>query len=422
MEDIKRISTEAGMIPEDWETSTLGDAFTKIEAGVSVNSDERLASEFFVLKTSAVHDGIVDVTESKPVVSDDYHRLKCPLQQGSIIISRMNTPELVGAVGFNRKEHKNTFLPDRLWQITADRGSEYDFQWLSYLLNLQRYRNAVRATATGTSNSMKNVSKDRLKEIAIAKPSIKEQQAMAEVLADTDELINGLSLLIEKKKNLFQGVLQAVLSGKQRLPGYNSAWSELPLSKFGSFVRGVSYNPSNDIFQYENDFTLQLLRANNIVDGSLDLGDVLYVGRSVVSDKQILQYGDIIIAMSSGSTVAIGKNAQYKLHGNKHCIGAFCAIYRSEVNDYLFYVFQSSMFREKLKASLEGSSINNLNGKSLGKMVFSFPTDKHEWGAISRLLNEMNDEISSLRIKLEKYKMLKYGIMDELLTGKIRLV
>lgn len=422
MGDVKRISTEAGMIPKGWDIGTLGEAFSNIEAGVSVNSDERLASEFYVLKTSAVHDGIVDAKESKPVVSADYHRLKCPLQQGSIIISRMNTPELVGAVGFNCNDHKNTFLPDRLWQITADRGNEYDFHWLSYLLNLQRYRNAVRSTATGTSNSMKNVSKDRLKEIAIAKPSLEEQRAIAEVLADTDDLINGLTLLIEKKKNLFQGVLQAILSGKQRLPGYTSAWSEFPLSKFGTFVRGVSYNPSNDIFQYESDSTLQLLRANNIIGGSLDLSDVLYVGRNVVSDKQILQYGDIIIAMSSGSIVAIGKNAQYKLHDDKHCIGAFCAIFRSEVNDYLFYVFQSSMFREKLKASLEGSSINNLTGKSLGNMVFAFPTDKYEWDAISRCLNEMNDDIASLQAKLEKYKMLKSGIMDELLTGKIRLV
>ena len=126
--------------------------------------------------------------------------------------------------------------------------------------------------------------------------------------------------------------------------------------------------------------------------------------------------------MSSGSLIAIGKNAQYKSDSNKFCIGAFCAIYRSDVSNYIFHLLQSSMFREKLKNILAGTSINNLNGNELGKMKFMFPQDKDEWDAICQILNDINEEISSLESKLQKYENIKSGMMDKLLTGQIRLV
>ena len=79
--------SEVGIIPEDWGVSTLRAAFPKLEAGVSVNSDNMTSSKYHILKTSAVHNGIVDPAEVKPVINTDYSRLKCPLVQGSIIIS-----------------------------------------------------------------------------------------------------------------------------------------------------------------------------------------------------------------------------------------------------------------------------------------------------------------------------------------------
>ena len=92
--------TEIGVFPEAWEISSLGVAFPKLEAGVSVNSDNTLSSDYHILKTSAVHEGVVNLSETKPVVPQDYHRVKCPLSKGSMIVSRMNTPALVGECGF----------------------------------------------------------------------------------------------------------------------------------------------------------------------------------------------------------------------------------------------------------------------------------------------------------------------------------
>ena len=127
--------TEIGSMPEGWDVTSLSDAFQNLEAGVSVNSDERQNADFFVLKTSAISDGLINIDEAKPVVKKEYARLKCPVKKGSIIISRMNTPQLVGACGYVAEDAKGYFLPDRLWQVVNSKPEKYDFRWLNYLLN-----------------------------------------------------------------------------------------------------------------------------------------------------------------------------------------------------------------------------------------------------------------------------------------------
>lgn len=244
--------TEIGVIPEDWETSSLSAAFQKLEAGVSVNSDNSLSSEYHILKTSAVHDGVVDTAETKPVIPQDYLRLKCPLVKGSIIISRMNTPALVGECGFTKDAKAGTYLPDRLWQIQNFNKSSFDFVWLNYLLNTKQYRDAVRATATGTSNSMKNISKERMLDIEIPRPPINEQENIADALSEVDELINLVEKQIDKKKAIKQGAMQELLTGKRRLPGFNGAWQVVKLEDICSKITDGSHEspPESDIGYY----------------------------------------------------------------------------------------------------------------------------------------------------------------------------
>lgn len=359
-----------------------------------------------------------DIKGKVSLSDNEIHRYEA--KKGDVFFTRTSeTPEEVGISSVLLEEISDCVFSGFLLR-GRPKTNRLMPEYCKYCFSTREVRREIITRCTYTTRALTNGK--QLSAIDIPVPEKLEQKMIAGALSDIDSLIEKLSLLIEKKKNILQGALQSILSGEQRLSGYSSAWNEFPLSKFGAFVRGVSYNPSIDIYPYENDFTLQLLRANNIVDSSLDMNDVVYVGRNVVSNKQILKYGDVIIAMSSGSAIAIGKSAQYKQNNDKYCIGAFCAIYRSDANDYLYYIFQSSMFREKLKESLEGSSINNLTGKALGKMVFPFPADKHEWNAISQILNDMNDDIAFLQGKLEKYKRIKIGMMDELLTGKIRLV
>ena len=212
--------TEIGSIPEEWDVTSLSDAFQNLEAGVSVNSDERQNADFFVLKTSAISDGLINIDEAKPVVKKEYARLKCPVKKGSIIISRMNTPQLVGACGYVAEDAKGYFLPDRLWQVINSKPEKYDFRWLNYLLNQYRYKNAIHAVATGTSNSMKNISKERLLEIRIPRPSIEEQKFIVKAISDIEALIYDLEKLIKKKQNIFTGTMAKNQFIRARVAGW----------------------------------------------------------------------------------------------------------------------------------------------------------------------------------------------------------
>lgn len=412
--------TEAGTIPDDWKV-------VKVQSVADVKTGpfgSTLHADDYVLDGTPIitveHLGEQGITrQNLPLVSnEDTKRLKSyVLKSGDIAFSRVGS---VDRNAYVTDAEEGWLFSGRILRLRPT-ASDVDSRYLGYYFKLDETKNRIRNVAVG--QTMASLNTKIMKNFSVAlPPTVNEQTAIATALSDIDALIDGLRRLIAKKKNIRQGTMQELLTGKRRLPGFEGEWEEQPLSKYGFFVRGVSYNPSTDISLYDNDYVKHLLRANNIIDGQLNLNDVIYVDCHKVSEEQMLQYGDIVIAMSSGSIVAIGKNAQYKNRSNKYCVGAFCAIYRSNVGDYISYLLQSSMFREKLKNILAGTSINNLNVKELGKMNFLFPQDGAEWRAICDSFNDMNEEISSLESKLQKYENIKSGMMDKLLTGQIRLV
>jgi len=213
--------TEAGLIPEDWEVHTLGEEVDQLEAGVSVNSvDEDFhmyAHAQAILKTSAASNGYFFPHENKKIAPRDIRRAKLNPRVNSIIISRMNTLDLVGECGYVDKDYPNLFLPDRLWMTRFKRESTINVKWLSYLLSHKEYKVKIKVAATGTSGSMKNISKDSLLSIKIPFPSPEEQTAIATVLSDMDAEIAALEQKRDKTHALKQGMMQELLTGKTRL-------------------------------------------------------------------------------------------------------------------------------------------------------------------------------------------------------------
>ena len=411
--------SEVGIIPEDWGVSTLRAAFPKLEAGVSVNSDNMTSSKYHILKTSAVHNGIVDPAEVKPVIKADYIRLKCPLVQGSIIISRMNTPALVGECGYVKNASIDVYLPDRLWQVQNPKDSDYNFEWLNYLLNTKRYRDAVRATATGTSNSMKNISKERLMEIDIPCPSLDEQNRISAALSDIDTLIANLEKLIAKKKAIKQGAMQELLTGKRRLPGFTEEWKINKIGAFGEFVSGSCFPLAYQGKQGErypfykvSDFNnpgneRNLNQANNYI--SPDTAD--YLGCKIIPEKAI-------VIAKIGAAIFLERK---KLTTVCCCIdNNMMAFVPFDVRSaqFICYVFQSM----KLGELAEATALPSLSGKTICSVERKFPQTIEEQMSIATVLADMDSEIDVLSEKLSKYRMIKSGMMSELLTGRIRLI
>ncbi|MCS5690438.1 restriction endonuclease subunit S [Cyanobium sp. FGCU-6] len=204
----------------EWQVKRLGDEIRDLEAGVSVRSTtdkDQLSTGRYILKTSAVSQGQFSPTERKEIISCDISRAKTPIKQGDLIISRMNTPALVGECGYSQLDHPNLFLPDRLWRTAYRDPHAVSSRWLAYTLSTQHNRARIKELATGTSGSMKNISKRALLNLEIKWPSMEEQIAIAEMLSEMDSDIDSLNDQLQKAQGIKQGMMQQLLTGKIRL-------------------------------------------------------------------------------------------------------------------------------------------------------------------------------------------------------------
>ena len=175
------IGTDSDNIP-------IGRHIRKIESGTSVNSIIGTADKETpgVLSTSCVYGNHFDASQNKRVEPADYERVSCPVRKNTVIVRRMNTPALVGACGFSDKDIDNVFLPDRLWQVYFDDTLMPEFVW-RYLS-----RPSVQAwfatIATGSSNTMKNITKPQFKAVLIPNvPSDMQRRIIKSISKITDE-------------------------------------------------------------------------------------------------------------------------------------------------------------------------------------------------------------------------------------------
>ena len=164
-----------------------------IASGVSVNAVDRPAEkgEIGVLKTSCVYSGTFDCRENKAVVSEELHRVACPVKANTIIVSRMNTPDLVGAAGLCEDDEPNLYLPDRLWQVTLDNrkaSPAFVYWWTCSRL----YRDQVKVACEGTSSSMQNLDQASFADFSIPVHALTVQNRIANFLDEKTARIDDL--------------------------------------------------------------------------------------------------------------------------------------------------------------------------------------------------------------------------------------
>ena len=203
---------------EDWEESPLSKFILSLDAGVSVNSGDRPANEteFGVLKTSAVTNGVFEPEENKVVFAENEQaRLKEPVCGGTIIISRMNTPALVGANAYVQSSHENLFLPDRLWAAKPREGVSMRF--LALILGSDKGRAALSKLAKGSSGSMKNITKPEVLAFSVMAPSLPEQQRIADCLTSLDDLIAAQTQKLEALKTHKKGLMQQLFPSPEEV-------------------------------------------------------------------------------------------------------------------------------------------------------------------------------------------------------------
>lgn len=303
--------------------------------------------------------------------------------------------------------------------ISEDPNYSIDFIYYYLIFN----QNVIYKAQTG--GAQPHIHPIDLMPLKIDLPPLNEQRTIAEVLSDVDGLINALDALIAKKQAIKQATMQQLLTGKTRLPGFSGVWETKRFGDLGHCLRGVSYDPTTDLSSYDTDSTIRLLRANNIQEAVVTLSDVQYVEARKVSEFQVMQPDDILVCMANGSKELVGKAGLFRVRdGYIYTFGAFMGCFRVEWTiaepNFVFYIFQTHRFRNFINLILAGSSINNLKPSDIESAEFQVPA-REEQRAIVSVLSDMDAEIAALEQRRDKTRAIKQGMMQQLLTGRVRL-
>lgn len=311
--------------------------------------------------------------------------------------------------------------------ITTNQGfknlvinQDNDTEFLFYLLKTKK--NEMCKLSTGST--FNEISKKSLSDIMLLVPAKKnEQKLIAEYLSDADELIENLERLIDKKKNIKLGTMQELLTGKKRLPGFNKEWEEKSLGELGVFTGGgvdkklvAGQKPVtllNFLDVYHKDFIYKRDLHHEVT----------------ASDAQIrkctLKKGDVFFTPSSEMRTDLAMSAVVM----ENCPGFVYSyhITRFRFNDdfdikFKSYVFNTKYFLDQASLMCEGSGKRYvINLSKFKNLTIKYPTDIKEQTAIAEIIWDIDQEIQDLEQQLNKYKLLKQGMMEQLLTGKIRL-
>lgn len=414
--------TEVGLIPHDWNIFSVGnDCYIKARIGWQglTTAEYMDHGDYGLITSTDIVDGKINWKTCWFVSEDRYRQdTKIQVRENDVLISKDGT---IGKVGIVKKLPYPATLNSGVFVIRSS-NSQQSQKGLSLAFISPFFDDFIKRLTAG-STIVHLYQKDIVNYTYPLPPTTAEQERIVDALSSTDTLIGALTEQIEKKRHIKQGVMQQLLTGKKRLAGFTGEWKEVRLGDLGFIIRGVGFKPEQVSIVYKNGY-ICLLRSNNVDKACINYDNVIFVDNSCVSDNQIMRREDILICAANGSRNLVGK-AGRKIDDQLNTFGAFMCVFRCEDTKsapFVSFLLQSSSYLKQLDEILAGSAINNLNAKQFGNMTFTIPPTIAEQSAIAAVLSGMDTEIAALEQKRDKYIVIKSGMMQNLLTGKIRLV
>lgn len=261
--------------------------------------------------------------------------------------------------------------------------------------------------ANAKTATMTTIDQTVLGRCPIPYPALKEQTAIAEAVSDADNLIFSLQKLIEKKKAIKQGTMQELLTGKKRLPGFSGKRKRKKLGNYIKFEVGFPFKS-----QY---FNSQHIGLRLIKNRDLKSDDQVYYTTEDVSSEYIVNNGDVLVGMDGDFTPCIWRKGVALLNQRVGRIGAFGM-------DLLFSYYLLQQPLQELQIGTGATTVKRLSHFDVEELELTFPEEIKEQQAIAQALSDMDNDIEQLEKKLSKYQQIKQGMMQDLLTGRIRLV
>jgi len=250
-------------------------------------------------------------------------------------------------------------------------------------------------------------------------PTEHEQEAIAESLGDADAFIESLEQLLAKKRAIMQGAMQELLTGKRRLPGFIGEWSNSQLGAHGTFLKGTGIKRSDvgsgsiGCVRYGELYTTY----NNVIRHLISR-----ISSDVTRQSTKLNLGDVLFAGSGETKTEIGKCAAFILHEEAYA-GGDIIIFRTFkcCPTFLGYYLNTPPIAIQKAHKGQGDAVVHISSQSLSHIFVSLP-ERPEQEAIADVLSDIDNDIAATEAKLDKARDIRQGMMQQLLTGKVRLV
>lgn len=390
-----------------------------IDSGVSVNASDWPAGpgEFGVLKTSCVYRGVFDHLENKTVDDSEIPRLSCSVVAGSVIVSRMNTPDLVGAAGLVKESNGRLFLPDRLWQVRVAGVPAFFHYWTQS----SEYRSQVAVNAVGTSSSMQNLSQRSFGQLSVSIPPLPEQRSIANFL---DRETTEIDSFIADQEELI-GLL-----AERRDAGWQSAFDNLkaphvPLRRVIESVADGPFGSSLTSAHY-TDEGARVVRLGNIGINEFKDGDRAFISMDYFAElaAHSVRQGDVVVAGLGDDRMPLGRAAVVPDLGPA-IVKADCYRLRPRpvvTSAYLAWVLSAPQSRARMRELSRGSTRQRLNTSVVQDVAIPLPTlatQSQVVGTTMGHVQELDAAIADAREAIRLSRERRSALISAAVTGRI---
>ena len=412
--------TNLGPLPNTWEAVLLGDLFV-FKNGLNK------AKRFFGSGTPIVN--YMDVFERPGLRPDDLSgRVSLTpeeirnfkVQKGDVFFTRTSeTVEEIGVASVMLCEPHDTVFSGFVLRARPRDGRLND-RYKQYCFAHRAVRSQIISNATYTTRALTNGR--TLSTVWIAVPPTPEQNAIAEALSDVDGLLNALEALIAKKRAIKQATMQQLLTGKTRLPGFSRAWKTVKMGQIGSIYGGLSGKNKNDFEGGNARYVTFLGVLENV---TLDMRHTERVHVRHGESQNSVMKGDLLFNASSETPGDLAIGAVMREQLENLYLNSFCFGFRiHDKNKYMplffAYYFRGSVGRAIMNALAQGATRYNMSKSQFRDLELSIPSGA-EQRAIAAVLSDMDAEITALMQRRDKTIAIKQGMMQQLLTGRVRL-
>ncbi len=414
--------TEIGWIPEDWDIIKIGEHATFLNSGSLPKAEYTQNDTIYYIHYGDIHTSekiILDIKNSElPTVPSNKVQSLSRLKDGDLIF--VDASEDLEGIG-KSIEIKNV---DNLEVVAGLHTIALRFDerqlvngFKAYLQYIPHFRKQLRTFATGIK--VYAIQKKHIANAKLPLPPLPEQHAIANVLSDVDKLIETLDDLIEKKQAIKKATMHLLLTGKKRLPGFTGEWVKRKLGDVAVLLKGNGLSKKDITDEGISPCILygELFTTYNEVIR-------IVVSKTLKKEGLISQFGDVLLPAST-TTIGIDLAKASALLLDNVLLGGDINVirYKEEmVYDPSFLAYAlTHIYKNQIAQKTKGITIYHLHGKDLESILISFPP-LQEQHAIAQVLSDMDSEIEALQARRDKLKQIKQGMMQMLLTGKIRLI